>query len=45
MAIKFNTLHYAGTSGNPADKAGVNGNIIWALDVATPPVGIILYRQ
>ena len=36
MAIKFNTLHYAGTSGNPADKAGVNGNIIWVLDVATP---------
>jgi len=36
MTIKFNTLHYAGTSGNPADKAGVNGNIIWVLDVATP---------
>lgn len=36
MILKYETLTYTGDATQPSDFAGNNGNIIWALDGATP---------
>lgn len=36
MNLKYETLTYTGNANQPSDFAGHNGNIIWAIDGATP---------
>ena len=39
MNLNYKTLTYTGDANQPSDFAGNNGNIIWALDGAPPPMG------